>query len=1136
MPLSSELPPSFGIPRLITRAVIQFMLGGILLIALITFTLLSSHLAGITQLLFRDSALHFANQIVVREEAGLDELTALTETEHEARFVIPTARLVLVKSSGEVATASADCSLKMQRLERFPWAAFTAPELPWLPLSVSSPCAQPLPFLSSAILKRPDGDAALLLYANAGLQSYLHSSAGLRLLVIYSLPSLAFNLTALLGTLVALRVLFFRYVDRAAIEVRQFSAGDRRVRLAPTPLDDLNELLSAFNLLADEESRRLDELAAEDETRRRMLAELIHDLKTPLTAIEAAAERLANARDEQQRSRYQSVIESSLITQSNYAIMLDQLGSLPLDSFALEREQVNLNQLSSALYSQLLPNAETKRIDLRLQYDHAGDIAILGHPGLLQRAIQNVLSNALRYTPEGGKVSFTLIQQQGSALITITDSGPGIGVEELPFVQQEFYRGKSAAETKGSGLGLAIVNRIMHLHGGSVQIESTIGVGTAVTLSLPLVHDLPPTAPQTRSDRSSSDSSAAPANRFFPITSAGIAVLTSIGALLLEVVAGEPWVVRVLAAAMLFGIGMRIYSAKQRLKLLQSDLGLEILIALSLLVVIEARPVPSIFIGLAYSTLSIFLTATFWRSQRMIAAIGCFIAFLLALNLAPTAKQFNVGAISGLVISLLAVVLEQIRLNSRLASIVFRATWLLGLTSGVLLAISIYFFVPAVLRTVFAADAERTSEHIVTLAADSTLSPSQLDAELSDLQLRNPKVELALFNRDGSYRSETRFTGWAPKALPSPLLKQIEERSPVQVESPFVSKSFLLLRSLGTATTDPISAVQYPSWLADHFASKRAAYFLTQYILTQMLLVGCLLLVIAIPVTRVVKHTFQTIYQGIERFRQGNYSQPIGIRSDDALGALVTELDELAQRLPVLAGQLRQRATVVKSFLLRCSQDLRETGSQIDAYLNSSRLDAKFTNATPLIAAAATQRVVLENLLELFQLEFDPVRRKSESVPLAEILDEELANAKDRAIARRQLLTFDPPIGLRSLQGDPEVCVEALKHLLALASTSAPVGAQLTVRILNTSEQVEIRIEFPTLTLDPMAVKFLEDPFQSPLGLDGNAMPFGGYQTVRLIRQFQRLGWQLDLSADSDSGSVARMCFPTGGEAAERSG
>jgi signal transduction histidine kinase len=153
----------------------------------------------------------------------------------------------------------------------------------------------------------------------------------------------------------------------------------------------------------------------------------------------------------------------------------------------LTREKIQLKKSVQATINTMTPLAKTKDIELVLD-DLRSDLIIEGNSVLLSRAVGNLLDNAVKYTPKGGQIHVKLGYNNGQALVSVIDNGPGIQARDLPRVFEKFYRARPELdEIPGTGLGLAIVKTIAEQHGGQVWVESQPDVGSTFTIALPLV-------------------------------------------------------------------------------------------------------------------------------------------------------------------------------------------------------------------------------------------------------------------------------------------------------------------------------------------------------------------------------------------------------------------------------------------------------------------------------------------------------------------------------------------------------------------------------------------------------------------------------------------------------------------------
>lgn len=259
---------------------------------------------------------------------------------------------------------------------------------------------------------------------------------------------------------------------------RALAGGDYTRRVELPGDDELSELAQAFN-------RAAAELQKLEETRREFIADVSHELRRPLTRLLAAVEAVADGIISDPAELRQHLSDTRAEVTRTARLVDDLLQSSRLDSgtFTLARETVDLTGLARATCGTLAVAASERGIELTC----AGDAPVLADadPGRIEQVLANLIENALRFTPAGGRVAVTVTRDNGRACITVSDTGAGIPPDQLPRIWERFYKGDASRSGQGSGLGLAIVRRIVELHGGSVSVASEVGRGTTFTVSLP---------------------------------------------------------------------------------------------------------------------------------------------------------------------------------------------------------------------------------------------------------------------------------------------------------------------------------------------------------------------------------------------------------------------------------------------------------------------------------------------------------------------------------------------------------------------------------------------------------------------------------------------------------------------------
>ncbi|HEY4690156.1 MAG TPA: GAF domain-containing sensor histidine kinase [Anaerolineae bacterium] len=218
-----------------------------------------------------------------------------------------------------------------------------------------------------------------------------------------------------------------------------------------------------------------------------LISEMVHELRTPLTSIVAYSELLlrSDVRREQQRSFVETILQEStrLTTMINGFLDLARLQS---GRARLAHEPVDLAVLARDCASVMMPQAQKKNIRLTIDAPD-GLPAVQGDSGRLKQVLMNLFSNAVKYTAPGGRVDARVACVNESARVAIRDTGRGIPKSDLPHIFDKFYRvADSEGWATGTGLGLSITKEIVEAHGGRIEVESQVGVGTTFTVSIPL--------------------------------------------------------------------------------------------------------------------------------------------------------------------------------------------------------------------------------------------------------------------------------------------------------------------------------------------------------------------------------------------------------------------------------------------------------------------------------------------------------------------------------------------------------------------------------------------------------------------------------------------------------------------------
>ena len=305
------------------------------------------------------------------------------------------------------------------------------------------------------------------------------------------IPLVIGGLVLLLGaTALAALVIFrpaqarLRAVEDAA---RRFGDGDLSARAPAIGGDEVTAVAEAFNRMAGDLAARQAQLVEADRARRQLLADVSHELMTPLTAIRGYAETLALPQfvpESQEGQRAVRVIQEEGQRIERLVGDLLDLARFEAGGISLTLETVSVDELFERVTERHAPAAQDKGVTIAVDPPDA-DLRVTADPHRLEQAVQNLASNALRHTPPGGTVRLAAARTDRGVAIRVSDSGAGIPAEHLPHVFDRFYKADRSRAQSGSGLGLSIVKAIVERHGGTVSVRSTPGVETSFEIVLP---------------------------------------------------------------------------------------------------------------------------------------------------------------------------------------------------------------------------------------------------------------------------------------------------------------------------------------------------------------------------------------------------------------------------------------------------------------------------------------------------------------------------------------------------------------------------------------------------------------------------------------------------------------------------
>lgn len=262
-----------------------------------------------------------------------------------------------------------------------------------------------------------------------------------------------------------------RLLDEATQKV---AAGDFSIQLKNEYRDELGSLIQSFNTMTRE-------LRSVEMLRSDFISDISHEFKTPLTSIEGYVRLLRDEEEEEARAEYIQVITEETHRLSVLAQNILILNRIEQGNIPQQAERVQVDEQIRRVLTLCEPSWSKKNIELELELDEA---QAQGFGALLMQVWTNLIDNAIKFSPVGGKIEITLRHASGRLVFTVRDEGLGIQTEDLGHVFDKFYKGDKSRGSDGNGLGLSIVKRVVEMHDGTIEVQSEPGRGACFTVTL----------------------------------------------------------------------------------------------------------------------------------------------------------------------------------------------------------------------------------------------------------------------------------------------------------------------------------------------------------------------------------------------------------------------------------------------------------------------------------------------------------------------------------------------------------------------------------------------------------------------------------------------------------------------------
>jgi two-component system sensor histidine kinase BaeS len=324
--------------------------------------------------------------------------------------------------------------------------------------------------VATAYLNLPTSDAAVAAARRGLLDAVMWAAV------------LAAGLATVVAIVVSRRV--SKPLLRLASATRAFAAGDPHpeATLRPAP-GELGEVGRTFAAMAAT-------LRRQEELRRSLIADVAHELRTPVTILRGQTEQFLDGIEAPTTARIVS-LHDEVLRLERLTDDLATLSAADAAGLSLQRKPTNLSSLVRQTVDAMLPTLAAAELEVENEIED--DVTLDADADRVKQVITNLLVNAAKFTPPAGRIDVALHRDPTHAILTVSDSGPGIPDDELPHVFERFWRGRTKGHTSGSGVGLSVVQSIVNAHDGTVTADNNANGGARFTVRLPA-----PAAPASR--------------------------------------------------------------------------------------------------------------------------------------------------------------------------------------------------------------------------------------------------------------------------------------------------------------------------------------------------------------------------------------------------------------------------------------------------------------------------------------------------------------------------------------------------------------------------------------------------------------------------------------------------------------
>jgi len=426
---------------------------------------------------------------------GEPDIESLKELASHAMVINPTAEIYLLDTEGNILGHSMDPETVLHdRVDLEPVHSLINGTA-HMPIRGDDPRSDMVRKVFSAHPVESEAGLEGYLYVILGGQTYEALASNIGDSYVGRMSAMSVAVIALLTIIIGLLVfgLLTRRLKRLGNEMQRVS--ESKFKEQPDlekneSGDEIDALTNAFIDMSDRITEQIEQLKENDRLRRELVSNISHDLRTPLSAMQGYIETLiikADTMSPEDRDKFLKIVRKHTVRLGTLIGDLFELSKLDSASVTPNLETFSLPELVQDIAQEFQLESEHK--DIRLSVDTESDAAYtIGDIGLIQRVLENLVRNAIKFTPAGGEVTISIAEQPEALRVAVSDNGPGIPDDDIPRIFDRFYRsvGGEEARSDSSGLGLAIVKRILDLHGSRITVTSKVDRGTRFEFELPL--------------------------------------------------------------------------------------------------------------------------------------------------------------------------------------------------------------------------------------------------------------------------------------------------------------------------------------------------------------------------------------------------------------------------------------------------------------------------------------------------------------------------------------------------------------------------------------------------------------------------------------------------------------------------